>query len=105
MASSNGEFRHAYSGADAAAAFLQEQLGWSFPAASARYWILGLRDPAAAGEERFDAAGELAGLRQGGWSVSYQGFADVEGERLPTRITLEGPDARVRLVIDAWDLR
>ena len=105
VASRNGEFRHAYDGADAATAFLREQLGWSFPAASARFWMLGLCDPAAPGEERFDAAGELTGLQQGGWSIVYQRFADVEGQRLPTRITLEGADARVRLVIDTWGLR
>jgi outer membrane lipoprotein LolB len=105
VVSRNGEFRHASSGADATTAFLHEQLGWSFPAASVRFWLLGLRDPAAPGEERFDAAGELTALQQGGWSVVYQRFADVEGQRLPTRITLEGVDARVRLVIDTWDLR
>lgn len=102
---SNGEFSRAYTGADAAEGFLQQQLGWSFPAASVRFWMLGLLDPAAPGEQRFDAGGGLAGLQQSGWSVNYLRFAEVDGQSLPTRIDLENPHARVRLVVDQWTLR
>ena len=41
-----GEQAMEYRGADAAEDFLREQLGWSFPAGSTRYWVMGLADPA-----------------------------------------------------------
>lgn len=100
--SRDGEFSRAYDGADAAEQFLAEQLGWSFPAASTRYWMLGVLDPAFAGEERFSAAGELAGLEQNGWSVSYERFSEAAGMPMPAKLTLQSPRARVRLVIDQW---
>lgn len=100
--SRDGEFRRAYSGSDAAEQFLAEQLGWSFPAASTRYWLLGLLDPQFDGEERFTAQGGLAGLTQNGWSVTYERFSEVLGIPMPAKLTLQGARARVRLIIDRW---
>ena len=104
VTSRNGEFARAYSGPDAAEQFLAEQLGWSFPAASTRYWMLGVLDPAFPGEERRAADGGLAGLSQNGWSVTYDRFGEAIGLPMPAKLTLQSERARVRLVIDRWDL-
>ena len=48
-------------GPDAAERFLAEQVGWSFPVTSVRYWLLGLADPAAPAAEQVDAGGRLRG--------------------------------------------
>jgi outer membrane lipoprotein LolB len=100
----DGEQSLEYTGADAAEMFLQDQLGWSFPADSARYWVLGLLDPRMPGKERFDAAGGLAGLSQHGWQLTYERFVDVNGFTLPTRISMENPNARLRIVVGRWKL-
>lgn len=102
--SRNGEFERAYTGADAVEQFLIEQIGWSFPAASIRYWLLGLADPALPVERIWGADGALATLRQDGWSVSYEGYIWHDGLALPARLTALGPGARVRLVVDRWEL-
>jgi outer membrane lipoprotein LolB len=102
--SRDGEFSRAYDGADAAEQFLAEQLGWSFPAASVRYWVLGVLDPTFAGAERFAANGGLAGIEQNGWSVTYDRFNEAAGVPMPAKLTLRNDRARVRLVIDRWEL-
>lgn len=104
ITSRNGEFTRAYSGADAVGEFLAEQLGWSFPATSIRYWLLGLADPALAVEQTWTADGELAMLRQNGWSVSYERFTVHDGLALPARLTALGPGGRVRLIVDHWSI-
>lgn len=101
--SRNGEFERAWSGADAVEQFLAEQIGWSFPAASIRYWLLGLADPALPVERTWGADGALAALRQDGWSVSYERYTWHDGLALPARLTALGPGARVRLIVDRWE--
>lgn len=93
-----------YAGADAAERFMQEQFGWSFPVRSARFWMRGLLDPLAAGERVFDEAGELTGLRQHGWEISLTRFATVNDRLLPTRMTLENPQLRLRAAVSTWAL-
>lgn len=100
----DGEQSLEYEGSDAAEAFLQDQLGWSFPAGSARYWVLGLADPNAPGEEHFDADGSLTGLSQHGWQLGFERFADVNGFVLPTRINMVSPNVSLRIVIAKWKL-
>lgn len=102
IASRNGEFSRAWAGPDAAEQFLAEQLGWSFPAASIRYWLLGLPDPASPAEETFTPDGAPATIAQNGWSVSYERFALAGGLHMPARLTAQNERARLRLVIDRW---
>lgn len=103
IASRDGEFSRAWTGADATEQFLTEQLGWRFPATSIRYWLLGLPDPALAAEETFAADGQLLAISQDGWTVSYERFAEQDGMLMPTRLTVLGPGIRVRLVVDRWE--
>lgn len=99
----DGEQQLSYSGPDAAEQFLCDQLGWSFPASSTRYWLLGTLDPRYQGRELFDANGRLTGLEQNGWTVSYQRFVGKGDLLLPGKLGMEKANARLRLVIDRWD--
>ncbi|MDP6435612.1 MAG: lipoprotein insertase outer membrane protein LolB [Gammaproteobacteria bacterium] len=104
IASADGEQSREYAGPSAAEAFLDEQIGWSFPAGSARYWMLGLVDPGQTGQEFFDAEGGLAGISQHGWQIDYMRFADVNGLALPTRIDMANRNANLRIAIARWKL-
>ena len=99
-----GEQSVEYQGADAAEQFLRDQLGWSFPAGSARYWVMGLPDPAAPGEEQFDEEGALLGITQHGWNISYKRFAVYDGIALPTRVSMENGSASLRIAVSKWTL-
>ena len=73
-------------------------LGWRFPVAGLRYWVLGRPAPqmTLAAADR-DSAGRMTRIEQDDWRVSFAYAA--EGTR-PSRIDAEGPDAQIRLVID-----
>lgn len=96
----NGEVAASYSGADAADRFLEARLGWSFPAVSARYWLLGIPAPGLPYREHYDAAGWLVAIDQQGWSVRYDGFSRRGDYWLPRRLTVENTGGRLRLVLD-----
>jgi outer membrane lipoprotein LolB len=91
-----------YVGPDAAERFLAEQVGWSFPVTSIRYWLLGLADPGASAAEQFDAWGRLLELRQSGWVVRYEDHVQDAATWLPHKLVIEREDLRLRFVIDHW---
>lgn len=104
VADANGQQSIVYQGTEAAEQFLQAQLGWSFPAGSTRYWVMGLLDPAAAGEEQRAEDGTLLAIQQHGWSVRFDRFKDVQGLALPMRLELSNANANLRVVITRWTL-
>ena len=95
-----GEVAARYAGPDAADRFLQAQLGWSFPAVSARYWLLGVPAPGLPFRERYDDDGWLVAIEQQGWSVRYDGFSERESFWLPRKVSVENDSGRLRLVLD-----
>lgn len=73
-------------------------LGWRFPVAGMRFWVLG--QPAAAmplaAIER-DEAGRILNFRQDEWRVAFSyGNAGTQ----PSRLDVVGSDAEIRFVID-----
>ncbi len=99
-----GDVVMTYAGRNAAQQFLMDQLGWSFPAMSLRYWILGVPDPGFESHEQFDPDGWLGGIQQNGWSIQYEGFEVQDEAWLPKRIVLNNDQARVKLIVDEWVL-
>jgi len=91
-------------GADAQA-LLRGATGWVVPVASLADWVRGAADarlPAAS--MQFDAQGRLARMEQGGWTIEYTDWEPnpALGIELPHRLNASQGDARVRLVVDAW---
>jgi outer membrane lipoprotein LolB len=74
-------------------------LGWRFPVAGLRYWVLGLPAPQLpqAAVER-DAAGRVVSLQQGDLRVAFA-YAGADSTR-PSRVEVAGADAQLRLVTD-----
>ena len=88
---------------DAARAELNARLGFDPPLSSLRYWILGVPDPATPSDETLDEAHQrLKTLVQDGWHIDYANYMTSGDEWLPSRVTLERADVRVRLIVDAW---
>ncbi|HEU4652992.1 MAG TPA: lipoprotein insertase outer membrane protein LolB [Steroidobacteraceae bacterium] len=82
---------------------LEARLGAPVPAGYLRYWMLGLPAP---GEYQWlsqDPQGS-ATLEQSGWQIEYQQYSDDPGARVPKRIRAANGLARVRIVIDSWQL-
>lgn len=88
---------------DAAWSELQNRLGTAVPAGNLRYWMLGVAAP---GEHQWHEENEngVTTLEQNGWRIDYQRFSTDPGARVPMRITASSGDARVRIVVDRWQL-
>jgi len=81
---------------------LYYRYGWTIPVTSLRYWALGIPDPGVPAETSLNDAGQLAALSQRDWSVSVTRYREGGGQQMPSRLTAENADTRVRLVIDHW---
>lgn len=82
---------------------MQAHAGWQVPLSGLRHWILGRPDPdAAITGFVLDAGGRLAELRQLGWHISYERYAEFDGVVLPTRLTLENSRLRAKLAVRSW---
>ena len=81
---------------------LRYRYGWTIPVASLRYWALGIPDPAEPAETALNENGQLENLSQRDWSVIISRYRDGGGQLMPSRLTAENSDTRVRLVIDHW---
>jgi outer membrane lipoprotein LolB len=93
----------AHIASDAARAELTSRLGFDPPITSLRYWVLGVPDPAQPSSETLDQAHQrLSGLEQDGWRINYTSYVAVGDEWLPSRLTLERANVRVRLLVDDW---
>lgn len=85
-------------------ALIYSATGWELPIDALVWWVRGL--PAPDGDFRlaFDDEGELAEIRQLGWSIRYERWQDFIEDRpdLPARLTARKDDKLVRLVVSSW---
>lgn len=82
---------------------LEARLGAAVPAGNLRYWMLGLAAP---GEHLWHepAADGVVTLEQGGWRIDYQRYSTEPGARVPVKMSASNGEARVRIVVDRWQL-
>ena len=88
-----------------AQSLLQAATGWVIPVAALADWVRGATSAQLpSGSMQFDAQGRLSHLEQGGWAIDYADWRSQPGLgiELPHRLNASRDDAKVRLVIDAW---
>lgn len=91
-----------YQAADATS-LIREVLGWELPLEGLAYWATGRPDPASPGEARYDDAGRLMSLVQGGWEIRYFAYAAApQGGTLPRSLSARRGELEIRLTIDQW---
>ena len=84
---------------------MQQNLGWEIPVDALVYWVRGLPDPGSKPDNiDIDADGRLAGLHQDGWDIHYEKYTNVGGFDVPSRMTVEREQLRLRLGINRWTL-
>ncbi len=84
-------------------ALLHQELGFSVPLASLRYWVLGIPAPfAAPGQVSYDPSGLVRRLRQDGWRLDFQTFVPADGYVLPQKLAAQGQDLKLKLFVDDW---
>lgn len=82
---------------------LEARLGAPVPAGNLRFWMLGLAAPGEHQWHEQNAEGVVT-LEQGGWRIDYQRYSTDPGARVPVKLRATNGDARVRIVVDRWQL-
>lgn len=84
---------------------LRAATGWDIPVEGLPAWVRGLIDEGQAGVQP-DAQARPASLDQQGWRIDYlEWFPAGEGRpALPRRIEARQGQAKVRLIVDSWDV-
>jgi len=78
-------------------------LGWELPLEELPHWVFGRSAPGGApARVDNDTVGRPARLVQAGWVVSYRSYMEDQSEVLPSRMDLERPGLRVKLIISRW---
>jgi outer membrane lipoprotein LolB len=88
---------------DAAWNELEARLGADLPAGNLRYWLLGLAAPGAHEWSEPNESGAMT-LTQEGWRIDYQRYSTEFGAKVPVRLNASSGQARVRILIDRWQL-
>lgn len=83
-------------------ALLRERLGFAVPLRSMRYWMLGLPSPEA--DYRAIRQGDAAGFVQQGWTLVFQQYTRANGASLPSKFTIAGEGAKLKLIVDEWTI-
>jgi outer membrane biogenesis lipoprotein LolB len=87
--------------ADEAQSELTARLGAFVPARNLRYWLVGTAAP---GEHQWISGTDTSTLTQQDWHIDYQRFAVTSGTRLPMKLIATSGPAKVRILIDRWNL-
>ncbi|MDH5601663.1 MAG: lipoprotein insertase outer membrane protein LolB [Gammaproteobacteria bacterium] len=92
--------------ADSPDRLLQEVTGLQIPVKSLLYWINGIPDwNVKVDNQRLDAFGRLAELRQSDWNIRYKKYIYVKEHELPQKIFIDGFNLKVKIFIDEWELK
>lgn len=78
--------------------------GWELPIEALVWWVRGLPAPEGSFQLAFDQDGQLAQIRQAGWTIQYDRWRPFIEDRpqLPARLTARKDDKLVRLAISSW---
>jgi outer membrane lipoprotein LolB len=80
---------------------LAMRLGAPLPTQQLRYWMVGIAAP---GEHRWEQQQDSRTLFQQTWRIDYQRYALTSGVELPARWVAQSGPAKVRIVVDKWQL-
>jgi outer membrane lipoprotein LolB len=80
----------------------QITLGWQLPLAGLADWSLGRPRSSQITASTWDEQGHLSTLKQDGWDIQYQNYADQNGHFLPSKIVLRNAKVNLKLLVENW---
>ena len=83
---------------------IRSRLGGDLPVLALRYWLLGLAAPGSAAQVIADGPESARSIEQDGWTIRYEPFTAVQGWSVPTRMTAASGEARIKVIVDDWQL-
>ncbi|MEO6117756.1 MAG: lipoprotein insertase outer membrane protein LolB [Methylotenera sp.] len=82
----------------------QNALGWKLPLAGLADWSLGRPTNSTIQASTWDEQGKLSTLKQDGWDIEYQNYAENNGIFLPNKILLKSEKVNLKLLVENWDI-
>lgn len=77
-------------------------LGFKLPLLGLSDWALGKPTTSNINSSTWDENGRLLTLKQDGWDISYENYADNEGIFLPNKIVLKSEKVNLKLLVEKW---
>jgi outer membrane lipoprotein LolB len=100
LTSQNG---HSVSAQDAES-LTETTLGFRLPLTGLSNWAIGRPSASKIEAANWDETGRLTTLKQDGWDISYENYADIDGISLPKKILLKSEKVNLKLLVERWDL-
>jgi outer membrane lipoprotein LolB len=83
---------------------IRGRLGADLPLVEMRFWMLGLAAPGSEARVRAEGPATPREIVQSGWTVTFEPFKTVQGWSVPARLTAASGDARIKVILDEWQL-
>ena len=83
-------------------ALFAQHFDWSLPMSELHYWVRGMSSPNSEAQLMFDDNGDVDTIKQAGWNIDYSSFVQVDSLALPYKMTIQGNDIRLKLVLKNW---
>lgn len=80
----------------------EKTLGWKLPLTGLADWSLGRPSKTPIQDIAWNAQGLITKLKQDGWEIQFEDYAQQQDYTLPSKITLRSDKAHLKLLIDHW---
>jgi len=82
---------------------IKKVLGWDIPVSPLRFWLQGQMVPGTKSDHvQYDSKGQLLTLNQLGWQIAYHKYIEQESRLLPSRVTLQHGNVRLKFIFRKW---
>ena len=88
--------------AQSAESLTQTTLGFRLPLTGLSDWALGKPTSSKVDASTWDAQGRLLTLKQDGWDISYENYAEINGVFLPNKVALKSEPLNLKLIVENW---
>ena len=77
-------------------------LGFRLPLTGLNDWAVGRPTASKISASSWDEQGRLLTLKQDGWDISYENYANNNGVDLPSKIVLKSQQVNLKLLVEKW---
>ena len=88
--------------AQSAESLTETTLGFRLPLTGLSDWALGKPTASKVDASTWDAQGRLLTLKQDGWDISYENYAENNGVFLPNKVALKSEPLNLKLIVENW---
>lgn len=77
-------------------------MGFRLPLKGLSDWALGRPTSSKIEASQWDVNGRLTALKQDGWDISYENYAQTSGIFVPSKIVLKSEKVNLKLLVETW---